>query len=167
MFASASREPKGRSISEMRSARSQTETTAEDPGGVIVSAYRDTDPSARFREGRSSTSPTSAWLGITWDDGPIRQSGGAERHAEAASGRATTAARAGSGRSIRLAGTTLAAPEDGQLPARNGRRRPSLDLGSPTSSGVRHSRPKRGVQQQRIARALGGEMARRCSLGCP
>ena len=90
------------------------------------------------------------WLGITWEEGPIRQSSRAARHAEAAA----LALEAGAVRdpdgSIRLAGTTLARA-DGTATYQLATVVDDLDLGITQIIRGSDHRPNEEVQQ-RIAR---------------
>ena len=98
-----------------------------------------------------------AWLGITWEEGPIRQSERAERHAEAAEvALASGGAMRDADGSIRLSGTTLARA-DGTATYQLATVVDDLDLGITHIIRGSDHRPNEEVHQ-RIARALGGEL---------
>ena len=131
-------------------------TFADEHGGMLVLRIDDTDPERTVPGGEDAILADLAWLGIDWDEGPIRQSARAERHAEAAA----LALEAGAVRdpdgSIRLAGTTLARA-DGTATYQLATVVDDLDLGITHIIRGSDHRPNEEVQQ-RIARALGGEL---------
>jgi tRNA synthetases class I (E and Q), catalytic domain len=129
---------------------------ADEHGGVLVLRIDDTDPERSVPGGEEAILGDLGWLGVRWDEGPIRQSTRAERHAEAAA----VALEAGAVRdpdgSIRLAGTTLARA-DGTATYQLATVVDDLDLGITHIVRGSDHRPNEEVQQ-RIARALGGEL---------
>jgi hypothetical protein len=124
--------------------------------GAFVLRIDDTDPERRVAGGEEAILADLAWLDVGWEEGPIRQSSRAERHAEAAA----LALEAGAVRdpdgSIRLAGTTLARA-DGTATYQLATVVDDLDLGITHIIRGSDHRPNEDVQQ-RIARALGGEL---------
>jgi hypothetical protein len=129
---------------------------ANQHGAAFVLRIDDTDPERSVPGGESAILADLGWLGVTWDEGPIRQSARAQRHAEAAA----LALQAGAIRdpdgSIRLAGTTLAR-SDGTATYQLATVVDDLDLGITQIIRGSDHRPNEEVQQ-RIARALGGEL---------
>jgi len=129
---------------------------ADAQGGVLVLRIDDTDPERTVPGGEEAILVDLAWLGITWDEGPIRQSERAERHAEVAALALGAGAVRDPDGSIRLAGTTLARA-DGSATYQLATVVDDLDLGITHIIRGSDHRPNEEVQQ-RIARALGGEL---------
>ena len=130
---------------------------ADERGGALVLRIDDTDPERTLTGGEDAILDDLAWLGVIWDEGPIRQS---ERGAvyAAAAGRAERdggAERDADG-SLRLAGTTLLRA-DGTATYQLASVADDLDLGITHVIRGSDHRPNEEVQQ-RIARALGGEL---------
>ena len=73
-------------------------TYADEHDGVLVLRIDDTDPERNVAGGEEAILADLAWLGVTWDEGPISQSSRAERHAEAAALDARRRCRPGRGR---------------------------------------------------------------------
>ena len=99
---------------------------ADDRGGTLVLRIDDTDATRAVAGGVEAIVTDLDWLGIAWDEGPVRQSERAQIYAEAA---ATAEREGGAVRdpdgSLRLDGVTLLRPDGTRdLPARHGRRRP-------------------------------------------
>jgi hypothetical protein len=55
-------------------------------GGYLLLRIDDTDPGRNLPGGEDTILDDLRWLGIAWDEGPVRQSDRAERHLEAARG---------------------------------------------------------------------------------
>ena len=127
--------------------------------GVVALRIDDTDPARNVEGGEEAIFADLAWLGVDFDEGPVRQSERAEVYAEAV-GRALAAGAADRDEdgSVRLGGdgTTLLRPDDTatyQLASVAD----DLDLG--ITHVIRGSDHRANLPvQQRIARALGGEL---------
>ncbi len=59
-------------------------TFADAQGGALLLRIDDTDPTRSVEGGEEAILGDLRWLGIGWDEGPMRQSDRAERHREAA-----------------------------------------------------------------------------------
>ena len=98
---------------------------ADDRGGTLVLRIDDTDASASSPVGVDAIVADLDWLGIAWDEGPVRQSDARRAYADAA---ATAERRRRRARRGRLAPPrrrdARARRRDRDLPARHGRRRP-------------------------------------------
>lgn len=129
---------------------------ADKNGGVLVLRIDDTDPARTVEGGEEAILVDLDWLGIQWDEGPIRQSGRAGRHAEAAERALEAGAVRDADGSIRLGGTTLARP-DGTATYQLATVVDDLELGITHIIRGSDHRPNEEVQQ-RIARALGAEL---------
>jgi glutamyl/glutaminyl-tRNA synthetase len=132
---------------------------ADDRGGALVLRIDDTDAERTVAEGEAAILDDLAWLGVAWDEGPVRQSdrgavyaeaveralasGGAERHEEGAVRLArdkATLVRADGSATYQLASVV-----------------DDLDLG--ITHVIRGSDHRPNLElQQRIARALGGQL---------
>src|SRR5512132_4470384 len=55
-------------------------------GGWLLLRIDDTDPARNLGGGEEAILEDLAWLGIEWDEGPVRQSERGERYREAAAG---------------------------------------------------------------------------------
>src|SRR6516162_9417576 len=55
-------------------------------GGTMLLRIDDTDPARNAPGGEAAILDDLAWLGIGWDEGPVRQSERQERYCEAAAG---------------------------------------------------------------------------------
>ena len=53
-------------------------------GGTMLLRIDDTDPARNIAGGEEAILEDLGWLGVAWDEGPVRQSGRAERYREAA-----------------------------------------------------------------------------------
>ena len=157
MFASASRRARPGSL-HLGNALSATanRTYADASGGVLVLRIDDTDPERNVPGGEEAILADLEWLGIGWEEGPYRQSERAERHAEAAALALDAGAVRDPDGSIRLGGTTLARA-DGTATYQLATVADDLDLGITHIIRGSDHRPNEEVQQ-RIARALGGEL---------
>ncbi len=129
---------------------------ADERGGVLVLRIDDTDPERTVSGGEKAILADLGWLGVTWEEGPIRQSERSALYAEAAVLALETGAVRDADGSIRLAGTTLARA-DGSATYQLATVVDDLDLGITHIIRGSDHRPNEEVQQ-RIARALGGEL---------
>ena len=129
---------------------------ADERGGTLVLRIDDTDPGRSVPGGEEAILADLGWLGVTWDEGPISQSRRAGRHAEAAALALEAGAIRDPDGSIRLGGTTLARA-DGTATYQLATVVDDLDLGITHIIRGSDHRPNEEVQQ-RIARALGGEL---------
>ena len=132
---------------------------ADSNGGVVVLRIDDTDPARNVEGGEEAIAADLSWLGVGFDEGPVRQSERGEVYAEAAERALATgtAVRDGDG-SVRLGrdGTTLLRP-DGTATYQLASVADDLDLG--ITHVIRGSDHRSNLPvQQRIARALGGEL---------
>ncbi len=80
---------------------------AEEHGGALLLRIDDTDAARNIAGGADAIVADLEWLGVPWDDGPVRQSERAERHREAAE---TIGERDGEG-ALRFRRTTLVRPD--------------------------------------------------------
>jgi len=132
---------------------------ADTHGGVLALRIDDTDPARTVEGGEEAILGDLAWLGIAWDEGPVRQSQRAGLYTDAAQ-----RALAGGGAerdadgAIRLSrdGTTLLRP-DGTATYQLASVADDLDLGITHVIRGNDHRPNLELQR-RIARALGGEL---------
>jgi len=129
---------------------------ADDRGGTLVLRIDDTDPARTVSGGESAILEDLEWLGVRWDDGPVRQSERGDFYATAA---ATAlehgAVRDGDG-SVRLDGVTLLRP-DGTATYQLATVADDLALGITHVLRGSDHRPNE-APQRRVARALGGEL---------
>ena len=130
---------------------------ADAHGGALVLRIDDTDPERTVPGGEEAILADLGWLGIAWEEGPIRQSARAARHAEAAALRARRTERcatrtARSGSPARRSRAPTEPPRTSSQPSST-----TSTSGSRTSSAAPTTGPNEEVQQ-RIARALGGEL---------
>ena len=132
---------------------------ADTHGGVLLLRIDDTDASRAVPGGEEAILGDLAWLEIELDEGPVRQSERSEAYAAAAARalEAGGAERDGDGY-VRLAraGTTLVRP-DGSATYQLASVVDDLELGITHVIRGNDHRPNVEVQQ-RIARALGGEL---------
>jgi glutamyl-tRNA synthetase len=80
---------------------------ADERGGTMLLRIDDTDAARNVEGGAEAIVGDLEWLGVRWDDGPVRQSERVERHREAAE---TIGERDGEG-SLRFRRTTLVRPD--------------------------------------------------------
>ncbi len=132
---------------------------ADERDGALTLRIDDTDPARNVAGGEQAILDDLAWLGVAWDEGPVRQSDRSAVYAEGiglalASG---AAAREEDG-SVRLTrgGTTLARA-DGTATYQLASVADDLALGITHVIRGSDHRPNLAVQQA-IARALGGEL---------
>ncbi len=129
---------------------------ATDHDGSLVLRVDDTDPERNVPGGEEAILADLGWLGVTWEEGPVRQSERGELYAEAVSrALANGAVHDGDG-SVRLAGTTLARA-DGTATYQLATVADDLALGITHIVRGSDHRPNEAVQQG-IARALGGTL---------
>jgi glutamyl/glutaminyl-tRNA synthetase len=132
---------------------------ADSHGGTLLLRIDDTDVARNVEGGEELLLGDLAWLGIDFDDGPLRQSERGAVYVEAATRALSSGAavRDDDG-SVRLArdGTTLLRP-DGTSTYQLASVADDLDLGITHVIRGNDHRPNLPVQQ-RIARALGGEL---------
>src|SRR2546428_12137344 len=57
---------------------------ADEHGGTLLLRIDDTDPARNVAGGAEAILADLEWLGLRWDEGPVRQSERAARHREAA-----------------------------------------------------------------------------------
>jgi hypothetical protein len=127
---------------------------ADERGGVLVLRIDDTDPSRTVVGGEQAILRDLDWLGVRFDEGPLRQSGRGELYAEASSRAIAGGAVRDDDGSVRLAGTTLVRP-DGTATYQLASVADDLALG--ITHVIRGSDHRPNLElQQRIARALGG-----------
>jgi glutamyl-tRNA synthetase len=130
---------------------------ADEHGGALVLRIDDTDPTRVVAGGEEALLDDLRWLGLRWDEGPVRQSlragvyGIAAERAEAKGG----AVRDADG-SLRLAGVTLLRA-DGTATYQLATVADDLELGITHVIRGSDHRPNE-EPQRRIARALGGEL---------
>ena len=132
---------------------------ADGRGGALVLRIDDTDPARNVDGGEEAILDDLAWLGVDFDEGPVRQSERGAVYAEAAdSALASGAAGRDEDGSVRLGsnGTTLLRA-DGTATYQLATVADDLDLGITHVIRGSDHRPNLPVQQ-RIARALGGEL---------
>ena len=132
---------------------------ADAHGGVGVLRIDDTDPARNVEGGEEAIAADLAWLGVSFDEGPVRQSERSGVYADAAErALADGAADRDDDGSVRLGrdGTTLLRP-DGTATYQLASVADDLDLGITHVIRGSDHRPNLSVQQ-RIARALGGEL---------
>ena len=130
---------------------------ADEHGGVLVLRIDDTDPARTVPGGEAAIVDDLGWLGIAWDEGPVRQSERASVYSRAAerAEREGGATRDADG-SLRLDGVTLLRT-DGSATYQLATVADDLDLRiTHVIRGFDH-RPNEGPQR-RIARALGSEL---------
>jgi glutamyl/glutaminyl-tRNA synthetase len=132
---------------------------ADAHGGVAILRIDDTDPARNVEDGEEAIAVDLAWLGVRFDEGPLRQGERRALYAEAAErSLATGTAEHDDDGSVRLArdGTTLVRP-DGTATYQLASVADDLALG--ITHVIRGSDHRSNLPvQQRIARALGGEL---------
>ena len=132
---------------------------ADAHGGVGVLRIDDTDPTRNVEGGEEAIAADLSWLGVGFDEGPVRQSERSAVYAEAAErALGEGAADRDDDGSVRLGrdGTTLLRP-DGTATYQLASVADDLDLGITHVIRGSDHRPNLAVQQ-RIARAIGGEL---------
>jgi tRNA synthetases class I (E and Q), catalytic domain len=129
---------------------------ADERGGVLVLRVDDTDPTRTVAGGEAAILDDLAWLGVHWDEGPVRQSERGELYAEAAARALEHGAARDADGSIRLDGTTLVRV-DGTATYQLATVADDLELGITHVIRGSDHRPNEALQR-RIALALGGEL---------
>jgi hypothetical protein len=131
-------------------------TFADERGGVLVLRIDDTDESRTVEGGEQAILDDLVWLGVRWEEGPIRQSERGGLYAEAGARALEAGAVRDTDGSIRLDGTTLVRA-DGTATYQLASVVDDLELGiSHVIRGSDH-RPNEPAQR-RIAAALGAEL---------
>jgi glutamyl/glutaminyl-tRNA synthetase len=132
---------------------------ADERGGAVVLRIDDTDRERTVAGGEEAILEDLAWLGVAWDEGPVRQSERGSAYAEAAeraleSGNAERDAEG----AVRLArDKTTLVRADGSATYQLASVVDDLDLG--ITHVIRGSDHRPNLElQQRIARALGGQL---------
>ena len=132
---------------------------ADADGGVLVLRIDDTDPTRTVEGGEDAILGDLVWLGVQFEEGPVRQSERAQLYAEAAERALESgAAVQDSEGAVRLGGdrATLLRP-DGSATYQLASVVDDLDLG--ITHVVRGSDHRPNLElQRRIARAVGGEL---------
>jgi glutamyl/glutaminyl-tRNA synthetase len=132
---------------------------ADERGGVLVLRIDDTDPARVVERGEQAILTDLAWLGVGWDEGPVRQSERGELYAEAAErALAARAAERDAEGAVRLTrdGTTLLR-RDGSATYQLASVADDLDLR--ITHVIRGSDHRPNLElQRRIASAMGGEL---------
>lgn len=130
---------------------------ADEHDGVVVLRIDDTDAARALEHGVEAIVADLRWLGIDWDEGPVRQSERASIYAAAA---AIAEGEGGAVRdadgSLRLDGVTLVRP-DGTATYQLATVADDLDLRITHVIRGSDHRPNEAVHR-RIARSLGGEL---------
>jgi glutamyl/glutaminyl-tRNA synthetase len=129
---------------------------ADAHGGTFVLRIDDTDASRTVAGGEEAILEDLAWLGIRWEEGPVRQSERGALYAEAADRARAHGAVEDSDGSLRLNGLTLMRP-DGTATYQLATVADDLDLGITHVIRGSDHRPNE-APQRRIAHALGGEL---------
>ncbi len=129
---------------------------ADEHGGTLVLRIDDTDPARTVEGGEEAILADLRWLGIGWDEGPLRQSERAAVYADALVVALGNGAVHDVDGSVRLGGTTLARA-DGTATYQLATVADDLALG--VTHVIRGSDHRPNEERQRaIARALGGTL---------
>ena len=129
---------------------------ADERGGALVLRIDDTDPARTVTGGAEAIVEDLEWLGVQWDDGPVRQSERGEVYAEAAARALEHGAVRDDDGSVRLDGTTLVRP-DGSATYQLATVADDLALGITHVIRGSDHRPNEAPQRL-VAHALGGEL---------
>lgn len=131
---------------------------ADEHGGALVLRVDDTDPARTIEGGEASILRDLAWLGVGWDEGPLRQSERGDVYAAAVErALAAGAASRDEDGSVRLAGGTTLGRADGTATYQLASVVDDLDLGITHVIRGSDHRPNLPIQE-RIAAALGGRL---------
>ena len=131
---------------------------ADERGGVLVLRIDDTDPTRTVAGGEESILQDLAWLGIGFEEGPVRQSERGELYAEAAArALAAQAAERDAEGAVRLRGSATLLRPDGTATYQLASVVDDLELGITQVLRGSDHRPNLEVQR-RIARALDTEL---------
>jgi glutamyl/glutaminyl-tRNA synthetase len=132
---------------------------ADERGGVLVLRIDDTDPTRTVEGGEAAIVEDLGWLGVAFEEGPVRQSGRGSLYADAAERALLAGAaehEAGGALRLRGGGTTLLRP-DGTATYQLASVVDDLDLG--ITHVIRGSDHRPNLElQHRIARAVGGDL---------
>lgn len=129
---------------------------ADERRGVLLLRIDDTDRTRSEAGAEEAILDDLAWLGVSWDEGPVRQSERSALYAGALERALGNGAYRDADGSVRLGRTTLARP-DGSATYHLASVADDIDLG--ITHVVRGADHRAGEQtQRRIARALGGEL---------
>jgi tRNA synthetase class I (E and Q) len=124
---------------------------ADEHGGTLLLRIDDTDPARNVEGGAEAILEDLEWLGLRWDEGPVRQSERADRHREAA----RRVGEPDAGGALRFGQTTLLRP-DGTPTYQLASAVDDLDLG--ITHVIRGSDHRANEElQAALIRALGGE----------
>jgi glutamyl/glutaminyl-tRNA synthetase len=129
---------------------------ADERGGVLVLRIDDTDPARAVAGGDEAILEDLRWLGVGWDEGPVRQSERANVYADAAQRALEHGAIRDTDGSIRLGRTTLLRP-DGSATYQLASVADDLALGITHVLRGSDHRPNEGTQRL-VAQAIGGEL---------
>ena len=129
---------------------------ADERGGVLVLRIDDTDPARAVAGGEEAILEDLRWLGVGWDEGPVRQSERANVYADAAQRALEHGAIRDTDGSIRLGRTTLLRP-DGSATYQLASVADDLALGITHVLRGSDHRPNEGTQRL-VAQAIGGEL---------
>jgi len=129
---------------------------ADDRGGTLVLRIDDTDPARTVAGGEAAILADLEWLGIRWDEGPVRQSERGGLYAEAAATALEHGAVQDDDGSVRLDGVTLLRP-DATATYQLASVADDLALGITHVLRGSDHRPNEPTQR-RVANALGGEL---------
>jgi hypothetical protein len=129
---------------------------ADERGGVLVLRIDDTDPTRTVEGGEEAILEDLRWLGVRWDEGPVRQSERAGVYADAAARALEHGALRDPDGSIRLGRTTLLRP-DGTATYQLASVADDLALGITHVLRGSDHRPNEAPQRL-IAQAIGGEL---------
>ncbi len=124
--------------------------------GVVLLRIDDTDPARVVPGGEASIVEDLEWLGVSWEEGPVRQSEREYRYSAAAARTLASGAVQDDDGSIRLAGTTLLRP-DGSATYHLATVVDDLELGVTHIIRGSDHRPNEDIHR-RIAHALGAEL---------
>ena len=123
---------------------------------MLILRIDDTDHTRTGVGGEEAILQDLTWLGVGWDEGPVRQSGRGAMYAEAAARALENGALRDKDGSIRLGGTTLLRP-DGSATYQLASVADDLALGITHILRGSDHRPNEPTQR-RVANALGGEL---------
>jgi glutamyl/glutaminyl-tRNA synthetase len=129
---------------------------ADDRGGTLVLRIDDTDPARTVADGTAAILADLEWLGVRWDEGPLRQSERGDLYADAAAAALEHGAVRDEDGSVRLGAVTLLRP-DGTATYQLATVADDLALGITHVLRGSDHRPNEPTQR-RVADALGGEL---------
>jgi glutamyl/glutaminyl-tRNA synthetase len=129
---------------------------ADDRGGTLVLRIDDTDPARTVADGTAAILADLEWLGVRWDEGPLRQSERGDLYADAAAAALEHGAVRDEDGSVRLGAVTLLRP-DGTATYQLATVADDLALGITHVLRGSDHRPNEPTQR-RVANALGGEL---------